>query len=355
MEDKRQVGALQARAFDTVRYFLPLGLNTSLGFIMSARNWSEYISRLRGSGYIVEEALGNQLYDLLAGTNQDLKKLGYIPEADGLIRHADSNESRVVSTKEVVTYLKSLNLKYSNRKSNNTVPIFNKAFDPDTSLISHYLLQLYPNIDLVSFDFKKINLKTISQIIFKHHHHNDQVGGISQTGSYSFDGYTDHGVLKDLNRHRSLERYVAMWESTYSMEGELERDLRDCFKIPEYLELDEFSDIKKDFITRLSDSYKDIKVWYMECREEVGEDFANEYTKYLLPHAHSTRYRYYGSFDDLQYTINLRVRPGGHIAYREEVYRWLKLLNTDSPLWSELFKKTPKVEAGSREQFLDRG
>ncbi len=356
-EDKQEVSAIKARVFDTVRYFLPLGLKTSLGFIMSARNWSEYISRLRGSGYILEKELGDQLFDLLVG-NEELTSKGYIPEADGLLRHADANESRVKSTREIIEYLKSLKLKYSTRKTNGVCVEdieFSKGLNPEESLISHYILNIYPNIDLKSFDFKQINIKEISKSIFKYHHHNDQVGMIGQMGSYLFDGYADHGVLKDLNRHRSLERYVPMWESTYSMEVELDRDTDKLFNLCDYLYISEFKDLEIEFKSRLVKTYEEIKKWYFEAKEEIGDLYASEFTKYLIPHAHSTRYRYYGSFDDFQYTINLRVRPGGHIAYRNVVYRWLELLKNDSELWSEMYKNIPKVDVSSREQFVNRG
>ena len=357
MEDKQQVGALKARVFDTVRYFLPLGLKTSLGFIMSARNWSEYISRLRGSGYIIEKELGDILYTLLVG-NDELKALGYIPEADGLVRHTEANDSRQVSLKEIEEYIKSLDIKYEIKRTKGVciedIEV-NHSMSPDNLLISHLILGIYPNIDLRKFDFKQIDIKEISKIIFKYHHHNNQMGNVAQFGAYSIDGYADHGVLKDLNRHRSLERYVPMWESTYSMSVEFDRDIHKLFNICDYLYIKEFNDLKEEFMNRFSSTYTDIKEWYLDAKKEIDDMFASEFTKYLIPHAHSTRYRYYGSFDDLQYTINLRVRPGGHIAYRNVVYRWLELLKNDSELWGEMYNRIPKVQVDSIEQFKDRG
>ena len=65
-DDKQQVSALTARTFDTVRYFLPMGLQTSLGFVMSARMWSEMISQLGASKYNIENELGNLIHELLS-------------------------------------------------------------------------------------------------------------------------------------------------------------------------------------------------------------------------------------------------------------------------------------------------
>ena len=104
----------------------------------------------------------------------------------------------------------------------------------------------------------------------------------------------------------------------------------------------------------LCGTYDSIKQWREVSQEFMDEELSREYTKYLLPHAHSTRYCFYASFDDLQYTINLRVKPGGHIAYRELVYSWLELLNDMDCIWSSLLESIPEPDIHSREQFLDR-
>jgi hypothetical protein len=83
-------------------------------------------------------------------------------------------------------------------------------------------------------------------------------------------------------------------------------------------------------------------------------EVCDEYTKYLLPHAHATKYIFYGSFDDLQYTIDLRVRNGGHIAYRTLVYEWLRKLYEKDSIWGGLLKRTITPKADDKGQFVDR-
>ena len=57
-ENKEEKVALQARSFDTARYLLPYGLNTSMAAVMSARNWSELISYFNASDSVVENEVG---------------------------------------------------------------------------------------------------------------------------------------------------------------------------------------------------------------------------------------------------------------------------------------------------------
>lgn len=97
-----------------------------------------------------------------------------------------------------------------------------------------------------------------------------------------------------------------------------------------------------------------IKNWRKVSKNFLAEEISAEYTKYLLPHAHATRYNFYGSFDDLQYTINLRVRRGGHIAYRVLVYKWLEELVAKDNIWKSLLRNIEKPEPKSKEQFIDR-
>jgi thymidylate synthase ThyX len=354
--DKSQLGALKARTFDTVRYFLPLGLKTSLGFIMSARNWSEYIGRLKGSGYVVESELGELIYQLLIGTPELLEQ-EYIPEADMLIRHSEPNYSRRHSYEEMKEYLRRTvttveKMKLAGRQCEDVV--VSTTGDPVAQLVAHYLLQMYPAIDLTRVNFSAIDYEKIGRILASFHDHHNQIGNIAQTGSYQIDGYADHGILKDLNRHRSLERYVPLWESTLSMKDEFARASSDYYFLCDYLYIPAFAAINEEFRHRLDETYERITHWYADAVREIGDGLASEYTKYLLPHAHATRYRFYGSFDDMQYTANLRTRPGGHIAYRALTYRWLQLLASESPLWKGYLEKIPVVNASDREQFLNR-
>lgn len=354
-ENKQQLSALTARTFDTVRYFLPLGLQTSLGFVMSARMWSELISQLGASKYNVENELGKLILELLSTPNHS--KTDYIPEADGLIRHTENNYSRKESTKAILKilskdFIKDESVQISRRLDKNLQ--VKLGTNQTENLLRHYQLLLHPLSENRKNKVSDKKLEEISDIIFKHHNHHNQLGNVAQSGTIGIEGFADFGVLKDLNRHRSMERFVPIWNDNINLEEELDRDDKHCFFLCNYLHIPELIGLRKEYQKRLSAIYQRIRDWHQGAKKTIGEDLALEYTTYLLPHAHATRYRFYGSFDDLQYTINLRSRNGGHIAYRSATYSWLKKLAKADPLWNGLLKKIPPVDPASREQFLDR-
>jgi len=354
-DDKRDMKSLQARTFDTARYFVPLGLKTSLGFVMSARNWSEYISRLKGSEYLIDQHIGDLLLKIIVGTHE-LNELGYTPEADGLVRHTEENSTRNKSAKEVQTILKEMlpsqRKKFTrNLKQDCTV---SESQDSVQQLIEHYLLSINPNSELKALKTNNEVKKRVGDVLAKYHHHYNQIGNAAQTGAYQIDGYADHGVLKDLNRHRSMERFVPLWETYTDIRQELDRDPDQMFYLCDYLEISELAKLKIDYLSKFTKTYEKIKQWIKLADGKVNNSILNEFGRYLLPHAHATRYRFYGSIDDMQYTINLRTRPGGHIAYRGLTDNWLDQLVKKDRFWSGFRGNIPKVNADSKEQFLNR-
>jgi len=353
--DKNELSALQARAFDTVRYFLPLGLKTSFALLMPARKWAENISYLRASNNLAEKELAEILNSILTGT-KELKSLGYKPEADGLISHTEANETIKNSTIEILKLFKKLkfgSININDQMVNNVSII--KNHDPYDDILIHYLLLLDPLAETKNIKFSKIVKEKISKIIFKYHNHHNQMGNIGQSGAILIDGIGDYGsVFKDLNRHRSLEKFSPIHEEFIDFDEELNRKNNKCYFLCDYLDIPELKNLKKEYQKRFNENYENIKLWRKQVKNKIPENIRNEYTRYLLPHGHATRYRIYGSFDDILYTIALRTRNGGHIAYRNLTYHWLLKLVKSDPLWKSMIKNIPEVKVDSREQFFDR-
>jgi len=354
-EDKRDMRSLQARTFDTARYFVPLGLKTSLGLVMSARNWSEYISRLQGSPYRVDQHLAELLLKLIVGT-PELEDLGYIPEADGLVRHTESNSTRNESAKEVqkcLDVIQVTNKKIFSRNLKQDCTI-SESSDTVKQLIEHYLLSIDTSAKVKDIEISNEIRSEVGDILAKYHHHYNQIGNSAQTGAYQIDGYADHGVLKDLNRHRSMERFIPLWETYTDIRQELNREPDKMFYLCDYLEISDLTELKTQYLTKFIDTYKKIVKWIKLAEDNISNELLNEFGRYLLPHAHATRYRFYGSIDDMQYTINLRTRPGGHIAYRGLTDHWLDQLVKIDGFWGGFRKNVPLVKADSKKQFLNR-
>ena len=352
---KEEKSALQARSFDCARYLLPYGVQTSMAAVMSARNWSELISYLNASDSIVDKEVGNLIYNLLG--DSDIEITGYVREADGLIRHTEANYSRKNSTKEILEYIRK---KVSPQKayisqgseSNSCTVSYNDNAVED--LFTHHELLINPLGSENELEFDDEDSEYIGEILFKNHNQHSLIGNLGQSGSIKIEGMASLCTLKDLNRHRSFERFIPLLHDEVDIDSELNRDSKDCFFLCSYLDIPEMSELKKEYEKALIGTYNMIKRWRKDSIKVMSEKYSQEYTKYLLPHAHSTKYCFYASIDDLQYTINLRSARGGHIAYRVLMYKWLELLNSNDSIWYPLLRKIEMPDPASRDQFIDR-
>lgn len=355
MDSPQEVSALKARSFDTARYLLPMGLSTSTAFLMSARNWSDLIGFLSGDDSVVDNEVADLLLNLLGESKLDAR--GYIREADGLIRHTDPNYSRSTSTKEILSHIsKSLDrrqIREFPESESDSIKV-NYSLDCTESLISHYETLLNPLGSENEYEFSDEDQEVMSEILFENHNHHNLIGNLGQFGGVRIEGFASIGTLKDLNRHRSLERFIPLLHSEIDLDQELNRRNYECFYLCNYLEIPQLKELRKEFKERLEKTYESIKKWRKIAKECMDSRVCDEFTKYLLPHAHATKYVFYGSFDDLQYVINLRVRNGGHIAYRKVVYEWLRKLSIKDPIWNSLLRKIVAPKLDDKNQFVDR-
>ena len=180
--------------------------------VMSARNWSELISYLNASDSVVENEVGKLLLNLLGESKIEIPK--YIREADGLIRHTDANCCRRNSTRNI--------LKYLQNKISNPKKYINSGCEGDSckvsynentveDLITHYELLLNPLGSKKELEFDYEDEKALGELIFENHNHHNLMGNIGQSGAIKIEGMATLGTLKDLNRHRSMERYIPLF------------------------------------------------------------------------------------------------------------------------------------------------
>ena len=346
---------LCSRSLDTARYLLPLGLKSSFAIMMTARKWSESIALLSASTGIVDNEVGLMLKELLSPSeNSDTK--GYIPEAAELIRHVEPDSSRVNSTKEVLKYLRSL-IPNQERLTLSETPL--EDFDIETGvpqdeyLISNYESLANPLGSSEEMIYENKDLFKVGEILSKHHDRFHILGNIGNARPYIFDGFCDIGALRDINRHRSMSRFIPLFNDI-DMEQELMRENRDCFYLCPYLYIPNAIKLRKKYQKYLENTYERIREWRKKAKKILSKTVLDEYTKYLLPLAHATRYRFGADIDALQYLVDLRTRNGGHIAYRELTYSWLAKASTKDPLLQKFLSKTERPDFSCREQFIDR-
>jgi thymidylate synthase ThyX len=334
---------LESRAFDVTRQALPIGLCTSFCANMSAREWSRYISLMRGSTQRVEKIVGELLFQLLAGTD-DLFNIGYTPEADGLIRHAE-REPLVEGVIKLMANLAGMNISAGNKVTRLTADYVQGSL----TLARHTAMLEYP--------FRRpeySQLKTLSEqfgFVFELYNRHRLLGPIAQAGLINVRGAIDIGSLKDINRHRSLKRWIPVLDNNYN----LGVDLQDPgWHLAAYLKDPFFSELKDLFDQHFANTYQKIMRWADEASNYLNRSEVWEWVRYMLPHAHEAEYSIYGSYDEYVYTIDTRVRPGGHCLYRSLVYEWAKDLARLDPFFKGLLSSIEPVNVFDRGQFLDR-
>ncbi len=352
---KEEKSALQARSFDCARYLLPYGVQTSMAAVMSARNWSELISYLNAGDSIVDKEVGNLIYNLLG--DSDIEITGYVRETDGLIRHTEANYSRKNSTKEILEYIRkkvSPQKAYISQGSESDSCSVSYNDNAVEDLFTHYELLINPLGSENELEFDDEDSEYIGEVLFRNHNQHSLIGNLGQSGSIKIEGMASLCTLKDLNRHRSFERFIPLLHDEVNIDNELDRDSKDCFFLCNYLDIPEMSELKKEYEKALIGTYNMIKRWRNDSLKVMPDEYSQEFTKYLFPHAHSTKYCFYASIDDLQYTINLRSARGGHIAYRVLMYKWLELLNSNDSIWYPLLGKIEIPDPVSKAQFIDK-
>jgi hypothetical protein len=122
----------------------------------------------------------------------------------------------------------------------------------------------------------------------------------------------------------SCQMYIPFLSDFINIDKELDRPANKSFLLP--TNLDNNPDLKKDIYRRLTNQYRDIKKWREQSKKYMSEEMSKEFTKYLLPAAHMTRFNLYLNIDDI---FSLRNKEFEYIDH------WMKLLYQKDPLFKK--------------------
>ncbi|MBD3363375.1 hypothetical protein GF362_06685 [Candidatus Dojkabacteria bacterium] len=362
--DKKQRSALQARVFDSARYFLLSGMNikTSLAYITSGREWARIISMLKSCKDLYLNYLGEQLEILFAPDQECAQKIGYTPEAPDLIRHTNYDETTANNLSALGNYLKKINFEeealfYTENKFK---PIKVNLFDLDLTAglkaVMQNIMSLFPLVDtdwLIKWlkNLKQEEREKLSDIICNDFCHHKQMGNQFRVNHYTFELISSVAEARDLNRHRAWGRFVPMLSAV----KDLENYMFDGYTLPAYLTDNDNikNSIVDEFENDLKGYYKKLEVFIKKVESEQW--FPKSLLVQLLPFANICRLYLHGSVKELSYITRLRVRPGGHINYRILAYQMAEKASKADKFVSMLkFSKNEKPDPASKHEFIDR-
>lgn len=361
--NKSETGALTARVFDSTRYFLPSGLmnKTSLAYITSAREWARLIAVFKASNEYNLICLAEQLEILFAPDDIEAKKLGYTPEAPDLIRHTEAdtitNQNLSILQKYLEEHLKITQvLEFSKTITCHKVKadLLTMSLSAGSKILLQHILTIYPNASIQSIiqfvDNLNIEQKSyISKILFKDFNHHKQMGNLFRVNTHSFVLTCSNSELRDLNRHRAWGRYIPILNTT-----NYQNIIYTGYTLPLYLAKNPaLKEIRQEFEQDLQEYYNKLQQ-FIELSSQY-KWFPQYIYIQLLPFAHIFTSIFHASPKEISYMTQLRVRPGGHINYRQLAYDIAKLgANSESLLQAMIPEHMIKPDACSREEFIDR-
>lgn len=347
LDDKEP--ALNPRTLDCVRYLVPLGISTNVGAVQSGREWSKWISDLRTMGQL---ELADAMETVLRHGWE-----GYVPEGDVLIRYTEPKDNPIQELVDRVC------IPHKPVCWDTDTPIdITDTFDvvrpgdvtwwggADPLMVHLYLLR-YPHLRHLNIKAKQfMEADVLSEDVVAEalaiYNWKHEPGPIASNGALAIHGMADMGSLKDLLRHRSAPAFIPLLHSEHHMGQEL---LSRSFSIHPYLVGTPLGEVMSEYIEK---GYKQIRWWSQTAYPNSDTAAFNRALKNLLPHGHCTPYIFYGSpATFMTYISDLRVRPGGHMAYRQLAHAWAVEIAKQWPLWRY---KVPACPEFSREEFIDR-
>ena len=361
-DDKAKNSALQSRVFDSARYFLLCGFRSSLAYITSSREWSRLIAEFKENKGILFEKVGEELEGLFRPPEYVMQSFNMNPEAPDLIKHTQPPGIIKENVKKLRGYMEEIDASkhlgkghydHSCEYVDQSVDIIGEITSGEMLLLQ-YLMVIYSSVNSETLVKYIKNLPTntkrkISEIIFSEHNnyiHMDNTARLSSTG---FLMNLTIGEARDINRHRSFGRFSPIFGYVDSYE----EFLNNGFGIPLYLrDIKIFERYKAEFISRMAIYYAKVKT-FIQHLNESGIKYDKSVVLMLLPLATNIQYIMHGSPKEISYFTQQRVRPGGHINYREIAYLMAEAISTRDPLLSSMMLND-KPDATSRIEFFDR-
>lgn len=129
------------------------------------------------------------------------------------------------------------------------------------------------------------------------------------------------GLLLENN----FQMHVPIFSDLVDIDKELDRPNKYCFTLPS--ELENSKDIKNEMQRKISEIYVDIKRWRDKSKEYMSEEMSKEFTKYLLPISHMTKFNIYFDINDI-----FRLREI-EFEYKDN---WNKLFYQRDPLFKKI-------------------
>ena len=304
---------LRARAFDVARSLLPLGTNTSVGQIVSARVLEGQIGRLLGSAYAEIRAVGDELKAACqASPATPLGGDAQPPAAPTLVKYANPSDYTSATERDLRAAAASLLESLGAPDHAHAVDLVDPASDPLREIVTTLLYRhdtaghSYRQIQELVNDQPQARVDELFDLSLRARGSHDDLLREHRGGyALAFDVLVDLGSFRDLHRHRRCVQVQQPLGWTHAFDRPEEVFAAGLGASAALAALE----------AGLGDVYVDALHKAEQAASAVGQ-VAPLAADYLLPLAYRTRCLFKMDWAEAAYIIEQRTQPQGHFSYR---------------------------------------
>lgn len=363
-----QKNSLNSRVLDTVRSFLLFGQFGGMSFETPVRDHSRIIGELKASSVPYYQRVGVLIETLLAPGEDVEQKIGFKAEAPGLIRHTEANSTANKNLLSLKEFLERKNFNWPFHpnytflgEQTQNVKFIGREYSEMDKLITEYILTLYPGADWETLLIRVANVNSmvkprISDILLKGHDNYNELPTFAKTTSMTLAMDAALGEIRDLNRQRGWGRFLPL-PAVFGLPVTADTAYQiaaNGFILPLYVtRIPQFSNIGKEMANEMNSYYSQVYEFMGMMERTFGESIDYSFVMNLLPMAHKFTFFMHGDPKQALYMPDRRIRPGGHINYRDLAFDSNQLI-ADSDKYFEGIRFDKRPDPGSRDEFFDR-
>ncbi len=330
--DAAHNGTLTARTFDTMRYFLPLGLTTSLG-----ATWPTRVAEIH-------------LSQMLSHPTEEMQLIGKsileegVKITPGLLRHVKPNEYFGETTASMSELTRSIidaqPTKYHRGDSTlKHATLVHATPGLEDLLITGMLYEFTANRSFAELQgtikgFSDAQKDAIfDEYLRRRGPHDLMMRGV-KLGQFTFDYFIDHGAARDVKRQRVG---TMLHQRIGADEG---------YSYPEFME-------HEPDLAQLKADYEKLMETTSELYREVDRDFPND-SCYIPSMGHLGRWLHEHHARQGSYEIELRTPSAGHFSYRRLYQEEFREIEKIAPRFAKYIRAVMGQTSSGRAEAEER-
>jgi thymidylate synthase ThyX len=309
---------LAARAFDVARYFLPFGIPTGVGQVVSIRTLERQIRRMKVSEYAEIRALAAEMASACAAPPDCAwDEASAQPVAPTLAKYVSDDEHLRQSREDLRLWAQQNLPKAAGGGATEAVDLFKPA-DTTTDITATLLYPVtnrpYRELYTIASEWPQERRLEVIGVALRSRFRYDELLREFRGGLYVYDIVMDIGAYRDLHRHRRCHQH----RQAYS--GEL------GYATPQA--------IHDAGLTAHYDAA-------MAANHSVMANLPAPGAHYLLPFGARSRFLFKMDFAEAEYISRLRSGVKGHFSYREIAWQMKVKMEQLEPELGRLIEATP--------------